>query len=56
MPRTDEAQAWYFAVYRAVQQIPHGRVTSYGHIATLLGYRTSIEISLLATMDPLIIR
>lgn len=39
MPRSDEAAAWYSAVYRAVQEIPHGRVTSYGHIATLLGYR-----------------
>jgi len=30
---------WFSAVYRAVQEIPHGKVTSYGHIATLLGYR-----------------
>jgi len=29
--------AWYEAVYEAVQEIPRGRVTSYGHIAKLLG-------------------
>ena len=39
MPRSDEAEMWYTAVYQAIQQVPHGRVTSYGHIATLLGYR-----------------
>ncbi|KAL1952665.1 hypothetical protein VTO42DRAFT_4547 [Malbranchea cinnamomea] len=38
MPRSDEAEWWFNAVYDAVQQIPHGRVTSYGHIATLLGH------------------
>lgn len=38
MPQTEEAQWWFQAVYSAVQQIPHGRCTSYGHIATLLGY------------------
>ncbi|EON64645.1 hypothetical protein W97_03878 [Coniosporium apollinis CBS 100218] len=37
MARTEEAAAWFAAVYRAVQEIPHGRVTSYGHIARLLG-------------------
>ncbi|PGH00850.1 hypothetical protein AJ80_09102 [Polytolypa hystricis UAMH7299] len=37
MPRTDEAEWWFNAVYDAVQQIPHGKVTSYGHIARLLG-------------------
>ncbi|EMC92606.1 hypothetical protein BAUCODRAFT_76630 [Baudoinia panamericana UAMH 10762] len=36
--RSDEAKAWFSAVYRAVQGIPPGRVTSYGHIALLLGY------------------
>jgi alkylated DNA nucleotide flippase Atl1 len=41
MPRTDEAEWWFNAVYDAVQQIPAGRVTSYGHIARLLGRRTS---------------
>ncbi|SMY21004.1 unnamed protein product [Zymoseptoria tritici ST99CH_1A5] len=38
MPRTEEAAAWYSAVYRAVREVPHGKVTSYGHIAMLLGY------------------
>ncbi|KAK5118094.1 hypothetical protein LTR62_004140 [Meristemomyces frigidus] len=38
MPRSEEAAAWFSAVYRAVQEVPHGKVTSYGHIATLLGY------------------
>ncbi|KAI5360764.1 Putative methylated-DNA-[protein]-cysteine S-methyltransferase, DNA binding protein [Septoria linicola] len=38
MPRSDEAAAWYTMVYRAVQQVPYGSVTSYGHIANLLGY------------------
>ena len=36
MPRSDEAQWWYDAVYSAVQQVPYGRCTSYGHIARLL--------------------
>ena len=36
MPRTEEAQWWYDAVYSAVQSIPHGKVTSYGQIAFLL--------------------
>jgi methylated-DNA-protein-cysteine methyltransferase-like protein len=30
---------WYTAVYEAVQEIPYGKVTSYGHIARLLGKR-----------------
>ena len=40
MPReqTDEASWWFDAVYRAIQQVPYGRVTSYGHIAVLLGF------------------
>ena len=37
MARSDEAEWWFNAVYEAVQQIPHGKVTSYGHIARLLG-------------------
>ncbi|KAL4877757.1 6-O-methylguanine DNA methyltransferase [Aspergillus karnatakaensis] len=37
MPRTDEAEHWFNAVYSAVQEVPHGKVTSYGHIARLLG-------------------
>ncbi|OCL06274.1 DNA binding methylated-DNA--cysteine S-methyltransferase [Glonium stellatum] len=35
--RSEEVWAWYEAVYEAVQEIPRGRVTSYGHIAKLLG-------------------
>jgi len=39
MPRTDEAEAFFHAVYSAVQEIPYGKVTSYGHIAKLVGTR-----------------
>jgi methylated-DNA-protein-cysteine methyltransferase-like protein len=39
MPRTPEAQAFFHAVYSAVQEIPPGKVTSYGHIAKLVGTR-----------------
>jgi hypothetical protein len=42
MPRTPEAESFFIAVYQAVQAIPHGRVTTYGHIATLIGTRESI--------------
>lgn len=40
MPKeqSEEAQWWFEAVYSAVQQIPHGNCTSYGHIALLLGF------------------
>ena len=38
MPQSDEAGEWFTAVYEAVQQIPYGKCTSYGHIALLLGY------------------
>ncbi|OXV08387.1 hypothetical protein Egran_03849 [Elaphomyces granulatus] len=38
MTRTDEAEWWFNAVYEAVQEIPHSRVTTYGHIARLLGH------------------
>ena len=38
MPERSEAvQAWYHAVYSAVQVVPHGKCTTYGHIARLLG-------------------
>ncbi|KAK0104022.1 hypothetical protein ONS96_005127 [Cadophora gregata f. sp. sojae] len=37
MPRTDEAEAFFHAVYSAIQEIPQGKVTSYGHIAKLIG-------------------
>ena len=39
MPRTEEAEWWTNAVYSAVQEIPPGRVTNYGYIARLLGFR-----------------
>ncbi|EXJ80849.1 methylated-DNA-protein-cysteine methyltransferase like protein [Capronia epimyces CBS 606.96] len=40
MPReqSEEAQWWFQAVYSAVQQIPPGKCTSYGHLAYLLGF------------------
>ena len=44
MARSDEAEWWFNAVYEAVQEIPQGRVTSYGHIALLLGHRKFIGI------------
>ncbi|EFX06524.1 mgmt family protein [Grosmannia clavigera kw1407] len=37
MPRSDEAASFFFAVYAAVSEIPPGRVTTYGHIAALIG-------------------
>ncbi|KAM4060946.1 6-O-methylguanine DNA methyltransferase, DNA binding domain-containing protein [Hirsutella rhossiliensis] len=37
MPRSDEAEAFFHAVYAAVQEIPYGKVSSYGHIAMLVG-------------------
>nr|POE78681.1 alkyltransferase-like protein 1 [Quercus suber] len=43
MPRSEEAAMWYAAVYRAVQEIPYGKVTSYGHIADLLGHRKYLK-------------
>ena len=43
MPRTDEAEHGFNAVYSAVQEIPHGHVTSYAHIARLLGQRTFLN-------------
>jgi len=43
MPRTDEAEAFFYAVYSAIQEIPYGKVTSYGHIAKLVGTRTFLS-------------
>lgn len=37
MPRTDEAASFYHSVYSAIQEIPYGKVTTYGHIARLIG-------------------
>lgn len=39
MPRSDEAAAFFHAVYSAISEIPVGKVTSYGHIAALIGTR-----------------
>src|SRR5436189_6224463 len=39
MTRSDEAEAFFHAVYSAIQEIPYGKVTSYGHIAKLIGRR-----------------
>jgi O6-methylguanine-DNA--protein-cysteine methyltransferase len=49
MARSDEATAFFFAVYRAVQEIPHGKVTSYGHIAMLVGTRTFGDLLCMAS-------
>lgn len=35
--RSEEVWLWYTAVYEAIQEIPYGKVTSYGHIARLVG-------------------
>ncbi|KAF1837041.1 hypothetical protein BDW02DRAFT_637486 [Decorospora gaudefroyi] len=35
--RSEEVWLWYTVVYEAIQEIPHGKVTSYGHIARLVG-------------------
>lgn len=39
MARSDEAENFFAAVYQAVQEIPEAKVTSYGHIAMLIGRR-----------------
>lgn len=39
MPRSEEAAGFFHAVYTATQEIPYGKVTSYGHIAKLIGTR-----------------
>lgn len=33
----EETKAFHYAVYAVVEQIPFGKVTSYGHIAYLIG-------------------
>lgn len=40
MARSEEAEAFFHVVYTAIQQIPYGKVTTYGHIAKLIGTRT----------------
>jgi len=39
--RSEEAAAFFAAVYSAISEIPQGKVTSYGHIARLVGKRES---------------
>ncbi|CAN9127102.1 unnamed protein product [Alternaria alternata] len=39
--RSEEVWLWYTAVYEAIQEVPSGKVTSYGHIARLVGKRPS---------------
>ncbi len=46
MPRSDEAEAFFWGVYAAVQEIPLGKVTTYGHIAALIGTRESHPLPL----------
>lgn len=57
MPRTDEAEAFFHAVYTAIQEIPYGKVTSYGHIAKLVGTRVIFPflpfLSSAVPIDPL---
>ncbi|KAI1618870.1 methylated-DNA-protein-cysteine methyltransferase like protein [Exophiala viscosa] len=59
MPReqSEEAQWWFEAVYSAVQQIPYGKCTSYGHVALLLGFprrarQVGVCLKHLSTFDP----
>jgi len=42
MARTDEAEAFFDAVYSAIQEIPYGKVSTYAHIARLIGTRMSL--------------
>lgn len=43
MPRSDEAAAFFHAVYSAVCEVPFGKVTTYGHIAALVGTRMCLH-------------
>lgn len=47
MPLTEEAEFWTNAVYQAIQAVPPGTVTSYGHVAALLGERMFPILSLI---------
>lgn len=37
--RSEEAYVWFSTVCEAIQEIPPGKVTSYAHIAKLVGKR-----------------
>ena len=55
--QSEEAQWWFEAVYSAIQEIPHGKVTSYSHIALLLGFpkrprQVGVCLKHLPTYDP----
>ena len=52
MPRSDEAESFFFAAYSAIQEVPYGTVTSYGHIATLIGTRELLQTSLIHNDTP----
>ena len=43
MTRSEEAEAFFAAVYQAVQEIPESRVTTYGHVAALIGRRECLD-------------
>jgi methylated-DNA-protein-cysteine methyltransferase-like protein len=43
--RSEEAAAFFAAVYAAITEIPYGKVTSYGHIARLVGKRMKFHSS-----------
>ncbi|TGO88528.1 hypothetical protein BPOR_0157g00100 [Botrytis porri] len=46
MPRTDEATSFYHSVYSAIQEIPYGKVTTYGHIARAPSTSTSTSTTI----------
>lgn len=37
--RSEEAWLWHTTVCEAIQEVPYGKVTSYAHIARLIGKR-----------------
>ncbi|RDI88916.1 putative lipase [Venturia inaequalis] len=39
--RSEQASAFFAAVYAAVSEVPYGKVTSYAQIARLVGKRES---------------
>lgn len=49
--RSEEAAAFFAAAYAAIQEIPHGKVTSYAHIARLIGRREFFTFCLSITVS-----
>lgn len=47
--RSEEAHLWFSSVCEAVQEIPAGKVTSYAHIAKLVGKRKHHRVESMAT-------